>query len=157
MARRMKRSKREFEKYTHADKERRNNPPVSLVTPDTDKDAGRKAYAYDAHLDLQLVWAGKAQHPSFDVPTVSLDVHKRIDPRSIIQVVKKRKATDPHLSLFAAPEENPPIRGAIEFCRPTFMPVLRHSRTPRMALSNAPRIRLNASCRSRMPSTLMPT
>ena len=42
-----------------------NNPPVGLVTPETDRDAGKKTYAHDPHLDPQLVWAGKAEHTSF--------------------------------------------------------------------------------------------
>jgi hypothetical protein len=33
--------------YRHTDKQRVNNPPVGLVTPDTDRDAGRKVYSYD--------------------------------------------------------------------------------------------------------------
>ena len=115
----MKQSKhkqREVESYTHSDKERVNNPPVGLVTPKTDKDASKKAYAYDSHLDPQLQWAGKAEHVSFDVPTVSLHVHERIDPRTIVEAVGKRNgAVDQQPSLFAAPEENPPIRKAIEF------------------------------------------
>jgi adenine-specific DNA-methyltransferase len=49
------------------------------------------------------------------VPTVSLHVHERIDPHSIIEAVKKRNGAEPQLSLFATPEENPPIRQAIEF------------------------------------------
>ena len=106
---------RGVENYTHTGKERVNNPPVGLVTPETDKDAGKRAYAYDPHLDPQLVWAGKAEHTSFEVPTVSLHVHERIDPRTIIEAVRKRSGTEPQLSLFAAPEENPPIRQAIEF------------------------------------------
>ena len=117
----MKQSKhkqREVESYTHSDKERVNNPPVGLVTPETDKDAGKKAYAYDSHLDPQLQWAGKAERVSFDVPTVSLHVHERIDPRTIVEAVGKRnEAVDQQPSLFAAPEENPPIRKAIEFYR----------------------------------------
>jgi len=47
----------------------------------------RKTYAYDPHLDPQLQWAGKTEHTSFEVPTVSLHVHERIDPRSIIEAV----------------------------------------------------------------------
>jgi len=115
MARTKKNAKRNIDNYTHTDKERVNNPPVGLVTPDTDKDAGKITYAYDPHLDPQLVWAGKAEHTSFDVPTVSLHVHERIDPRSIIEAVRKRNGVDPQLSLFTAPKENPPIREAIEF------------------------------------------
>ncbi len=107
--------KREVENYMHTGKERLNNPPVGLVTPETDKDAGKKTYVYDPHLDPQLVWAGKAEYTSFDVPTVSLHVHERIDPCVIVQVVRKRNGAGTQISMFAAPEENPPIRQAIEF------------------------------------------
>ncbi len=64
MARRKKRSKKKpIENYGHRDKERLTNPPVGLVTPDTDKDTGQKTkYEYDPHLDPQFVWAGKAEH-----------------------------------------------------------------------------------------------
>ena len=115
MAQPKNRKTRGVENYTHVDKERVNNPPVGLVTPETDKDAGKKTYAYDPHLDPQLVWAGKAEHTSFEVPTVSLHVHERIDPRTIVEAVRKRNEAEPQRSLFAAPEENPPIRQAIEF------------------------------------------
>src|SRR3712207_1199366 len=81
--------KRPIEHYTHDGKTRLNNPPVGLVTPDTDKDGGRKRYAYDPHLDPQLVWAGKAERTSFEVPTVSLHVHERIDPRTIVEAVRR--------------------------------------------------------------------
>ena len=66
-------------------------------------------------LDPQLVWAGKAEHTSFEVPTVSLHVHERIDPRTIVEAVRRRSCSEPQRSLFAVPEENPPIRQAIEF------------------------------------------
>ena len=109
--------KRDIENYAHKGKERVNNPPVGLVTPETDRDAGRKAYAHDPHIDPQLSWAGKAEHASFEVPTVSLHVHERIDPRTIIEAVRKRNGTESQQSLFDAPEENPPIRQAIDFYR----------------------------------------
>ncbi len=115
MPRARKNATRDIESYAHPDKERVNNPPVGLVTPDTDKDGGKKTYAYDPHLDPQLQWAGKAEHTSFEVPTVSLHVHERIDPRSIIEAVRKQSSADSQLSLFATPKENPPIRQAIEF------------------------------------------
>ena len=115
MARSRKNATKNIETYTHPDKERVNNPPVGLVTPDTDQDASKKTYAYDPHLDPQLQWAGKAEHTSFEVPTVSLHVHERIDPRSIIEAVRKQNSADPQLSLFATLKENPPIRQAIEF------------------------------------------
>jgi adenine-specific DNA-methyltransferase len=68
--------KKPIENYEHKDKQRANNPPVGLVTPETDRDAGKQHYACDPHLDPQLVWAGKAEHGSFEVPTVSLHVHE---------------------------------------------------------------------------------
>ena len=118
MARSGKSRRKGIESYAHRDKKRVNNPPVGLVTPETDPDTGRKTYTHDPHIDPQLVWAGKAEHMSFEVPTVSLHVHERIDPRGIIDAVRKRNGEDkPQLSLFATPEENPPIREAIDFYR----------------------------------------
>jgi adenine-specific DNA-methyltransferase len=184
--------KRPIETYEHKGKQRANNPPVGLVTPETDPDAGKKqTYAYDPHLDPALAWdqqigrkeieeryarlralvavaaaayqsvikadkmkssqeeletlrtqasdlllqakeaavalekpqlpylnwAGKAEHTSFEVPTVSLHVHERIDPRSIIEAVRKRNGGGSMAqgSLFDLLEENPPLRQAVEF------------------------------------------
>lgn len=108
--------KRPIEQYEHKDKTRVNNPPVGLVTPDTDKDAEKKTYTYDPHLDPQLQWAGKKERTSFDVPTVSLHVHERIDPRSIIEAVRKKNGSNyEQLSLFSSKDENPPMRDAVDF------------------------------------------
>ena len=108
--------KKPIEQYDHKGKKRVNNPPVGLVTPQTDKESGKKTYAYDPHLDPQLVWAGKAERTSFEVPTVSLHVHERIDPRTIVEAVRRRNGkADQQMSLFQSPEENPPLREAIEF------------------------------------------
>ena len=109
--------KRPIEQYEHKGNKRVNNPPVGLVTSYTDSDAGKKAYAYDPHLDPQLVWAGKKEHTSFDVPTVSLHVHERIDSRTVIQAVRRKNGAPParQLPLFASAEENPPLRDAIDF------------------------------------------
>ncbi|MEG3901329.1 site-specific DNA-methyltransferase [Microcoleus sp. B4-C5] len=116
MARQKKPDQRAIGQYNHENQQRVNNPPVGLVTPDTDPDGDSKQYAYDPHLDPQLVWAGKAEHTSFEVPTVSLHVHERIDPRSIIEAVRKQNQSQGvQLSLFETAEENPPIRQAIEF------------------------------------------
>ena len=106
-----------IESYDHRDKERLNNPPVGLVTPDTDRDSGKKTYAYDPHLDPQLQWTGKAEHTSFQVPTVSLHVHERIDPHTIIEAVRRRNGSGAHEQggLWDLPEQNPPVREAIEF------------------------------------------
>src|SRR5439155_6616909 len=77
---------------------------------------GQKTYAYEPHLDPTLVWAGKTERTSFEIPTVSLHVHERIDPRSIIEAIRKKNGSDyEQLSLFSSKAENPPLREAIEF------------------------------------------
>ena len=104
---------KQIEQYEHARDERINIPHVGLVTPASDPDTGaKKKYAYDPHLDPQLQWAGKAEHTSFEVPTVSLHVHERIDPKTIIETVKKERTGMVQLSLFS---ETKPLREAIDF------------------------------------------
>jgi adenine-specific DNA-methyltransferase len=49
------------------------------------------------------------------VPTVSLHVHERIDPRTIIEAVGSRNGRGLQPSLFERPDENPPLRQAIDF------------------------------------------
>ena len=108
--------KKAIELYDHKGKKRANNPPVGLVDSKSDAVEGKKTYAYDPHLDPTLVWAGKAERTSFEIPTVSLHVHERIDPRSIIEAVRKKNGSDyEQMSLFNSKAENPPLREAIEF------------------------------------------
>ena len=112
-------SQKPIEQYDHKDKQRLNNPPVGLVDARTDNGGSkRKTYQYDPHLDPQLQWAGKAEHTSFEVPTVSLHVHERIDPKRIIETVKMSPAGGGagggrQLSLFETHKK--PLREAIEF------------------------------------------
>lgn len=123
--------KRPIERYEHTDKKRVNNPPVGLVNPETEPPIPtHKVYDfiepvpsvkpgkdldYDPHLDPQLVWAGKKEHASFEVPTVSLHVHETIDPRTIIEAVRKRNRNGYSFqpSLFERPEEKLPLHDAI--------------------------------------------
>lgn len=108
--------KKPIEQYDHKKARRLNNPPVGLVTPETDRDEAGTTYAYDPHLDPLLQWAGKAERTTFEVPTISLHVHERIDPRSIMEAVRRRNGEDfVQGSLFSALNQNPPIREAIEF------------------------------------------
>jgi len=125
--------KRAIDRYEHKDKKRTNNPPVGLVTPETDPPLpAHHAYDYiqpvpsvkpgkdldyDPHLDPQLVWSGKKEHASFEVPIVSLHVHETIDPRTIIEAVRKRNGNGLPMqpSLFERPEERLPLRDAIDF------------------------------------------
>ena len=105
-----------IEQYDHADKERANNPPVGLVTPSSDPDRGEKRrYAYDPHLDPQLQWAGKAEHTSFEVPTQSLHVHERIDPRTIVEAVRKHNDDAGRQGSLFDQERKIPLRNEIEF------------------------------------------
>ena len=114
-------SAHEFEdkvkQYTHQDKQRANNPPVGLVTAETDHLNGIKKYEYDPHLDPQLIWTGKKEGQSFDVDTVSLHVHERIDPLTIIEAVKKKEETAQMqlFHYFESSGSNLSIREAIEF------------------------------------------
>jgi adenine-specific DNA-methyltransferase len=74
-----------------------------------------------------LNWTGKAERTTFDVETVSLHVHERIDPASILSAIRKnvgrvspqgRNPPDAYQhqpDLFAAPFENLPLRDAIDF------------------------------------------
>ena len=69
-----------------------------------------------------LNWTGKAERTSFEVDTVSLHVHERIDPATILAAVQKRmkgakskSKSEFQPDLFAAPFENLPLREAIDF------------------------------------------
>jgi adenine-specific DNA-methyltransferase len=94
-----------------------------------DEDQMRAALAELKRLQSPyLNWSGKAERASFEVDTVSLHVHERIDPASILSAVRKamkaegkagskgaEKAIQP--GLFDAPFENLPLRDAIDFYR----------------------------------------
>ncbi len=81
----------------------------------------------DALLELKrmqapyLTWTGKAERTSFQVDTVSLHVHERVDPATILAAVARRlKGQDAprqwrQPDLFAAPFENLPLRQALDF------------------------------------------
>lgn len=68
-----------------------------------------------------LNWTGKAERTSFEVDTVSLHVHERVDPATILANAAKRlKGKDAsaqwrQADLFAAPFENLPLRQALDF------------------------------------------
>lgn len=94
-------------------------------------DAGQMRVALEELKRLQspyLNWSGKAERTSFEIDTVSLHVHERVDPASILSAVRKamkaegkaggkgvEKAIQP--GLFDAPFENLPLRDAIDFYR----------------------------------------
>ena len=116
-------AKKHIDSYSHTDKKRANNPPVGLVNSDSEPVAPtKKTYAYDPHLDPQLMWAGKAERTSFEIPTVSLHVHERIDPKAIVAAVRtngdRAKPGDGkyrQMSLFEEPATYLPLRDALDF------------------------------------------
>src|SRR3970040_1535895 len=81
-------SQNPLEQYEHKDKQRLHTSPGGVGDANT-------------------------EHTSFDVPTVSLHVHERIDPRKIIESVRKEKEADSQPSLFESDKK--PLREAIEF------------------------------------------
>lgn len=68
-----------------------------------------------------LNWTGKAEKTSFEVDTVSLHVHERVTPATILANAAKRlKVGDAaeqwrQADMFAAPFENLPLRQALDF------------------------------------------
>lgn len=68
-----------------------------------------------------LNWTGKAERTSVEVDTVSLHVHERVDPATILANAARRlKGKDAATQwrqpdLFAAPFENLPLRQALDF------------------------------------------
>lgn len=94
--------------YQHTKSKRANNPQVGLVSSTLDSKPKKKTYQHDPYIDPTLSWAGKAEGTSFDVDTVSLHIHERIDPKRIIkQVLKKTpETTQVQPSLFEQPSEN---------------------------------------------------
>ena len=102
--------------YTHNDK-RKNTPPVGLATPGNDKDDDPGCYDYNPRLDPILLWSKKYDADRLCVPTVSLHLHERIDPTTIIsKILKKETHTQETISSFFKNKENDlDIKKAVEF------------------------------------------
>ena len=76
MARKTDKTKKNIESYAHTDKERVNNPPVGLVTPETDKDVGKKTYAHDPYIDPQLGWAKLAKNLKAEIDQERIEAYR---------------------------------------------------------------------------------
>jgi adenine-specific DNA-methyltransferase len=99
--------------FRHAEARRKNNPPAGIAPTYEVRERQTTRYSYDPHLDPQLVWAGKAEHTSFEVDVVPLHIHERISTRAILDAV--RRPQPPQLDLFG---ETPlPADQQIEFYR----------------------------------------
>ena len=75
--------------YEHPDKKRLNNPPAGIAPVFEARERKTTRYAYDPHLDPQLVWAGKAEHTSFGVDAVPLHVYERISTKAIFNAARR--------------------------------------------------------------------
>lgn len=74
-----KKEEENVDSYRHEADSRKNVVPVGLASYDTSTPKFRK-YEYDPHPEPQLVWTGKAENTSFEVPIVSLHIHERLVP-----------------------------------------------------------------------------
>jgi len=92
-----------LENYIHTESRRINNPPVGLVSSQTDSQIGKTQYAHDPHIDPKLSWSGKVEGTSFEVPNVSLHIHERIDPQRIAKSFLKKRSRPIQPSLFDDP------------------------------------------------------
>jgi adenine-specific DNA-methyltransferase len=78
-----------FNDFRHPEAKRPNNPPAGIAPTYESRERQTRQYAYDPHLDPQLVWAGKAEHTSFEVDVVPLHIHERISTRAILDAVRR--------------------------------------------------------------------
>ena len=78
------------EDYEHKAATRPNNPPVGLAHLDREE-TPTKTLAYDPHLDPQLVWAGKAERHTVEIPAPSIHVHEELSAEAIIGSVRRQR------------------------------------------------------------------
>ena len=94
------------EPYTHPTVKSPGRPDVG-TQPQFRKKKPPKTYSYDSSLSPQLIWSGKAERTSFDVPTLPLFVHERLSTEAILDTLtrhKKDQQTD--LDLFGDPKHS---------------------------------------------------
>lgn len=110
---------RDIEQYKHKDKSRLNNPQVGMVNGRNDGISAKKTYSYDPHLDPTLIWTGKSENNEISIDTVSIHVHERIDPKSIISQVHRKGINsyehNQQFSLFDKPFVHRPMREEVSF------------------------------------------
>ena len=91
MAKATKSKKKPISQYDHKGKRRVNNPPVGLVTPETDKETGKKKYAYDHHIDPALQFdSQRSQLEKIIDDRLSAETLEEV--RAALQKLRKRQA-----------------------------------------------------------------
>ncbi len=113
--------KKDIQNYKQTGK-RKNIPEVGLVTSATDRVEGKKKYAFDPYLDPQLQWSGKIEKNELEIDTVSLHVHERIDPKTLIEKLKIKSESEVNqnsgqleLNFFDNPGFEKPLNKALQF------------------------------------------
>jgi adenine-specific DNA-methyltransferase len=114
-------TKKDIKNYKQTGK-RKNIPEVGLVSSATDKVGEKKKYAFDPYLDPQLQWFGKVEKSEFEIDTVSLHVHERIDPKTLIEKLKAKSESEvpqvsgqQELNFFDTPGFEKPLNKALQF------------------------------------------
>lgn len=80
--------------YEHSEAKRTNNPPSGLAHLDREETPVR-TLAYDPHMDPQMVWAGKSERSTVDVPAPSIHVHEELSAEKIIGSVRRQRLQQP--------------------------------------------------------------
>ena len=75
-------------RYVHKNEKRKNIPETGLFANFKDDDEARK-YRYDPNQDPMLHWTGKVEKKEFEVDTVPLHMHERMDPMTLIMNLTK--------------------------------------------------------------------
>jgi adenine-specific DNA-methyltransferase len=114
-------TKKDIKNYKQTGK-RKNIPEVGLVTSATDKVEGKKKYVFDPYLDPQLQWSGKVEKNELEIDTVSLHVHERIDPKTLMEKLKAKSESEVpqgsgqlELNFFDSPGYEKPLNKALQF------------------------------------------
>ena len=94
MAKKSADAKRKIEHYTHRRQEAGEQPAGRPRHPRDRPRRRQEDLCLRSASRPALQWAGKAERTSFEVPTVSLHVHERIDPRTIIEAVRRKNGED---------------------------------------------------------------
>ena len=78
------------EDYEHSGASRTNIPPAGLAHLDREETPVKKL-EYDPFLDPQLVWAGKAERTTVEVPAPSIHVHEELSAQKIMDSVRRQR------------------------------------------------------------------
>lgn len=101
--------------YIHRTAKRKNNPQAGIAGAKTEAEDQTKRYCFDPHLDPQLEWAGKKEKTDIRIDSVSLHVHERIDPLTIMEKLLQVSNQETLIPFFNLEENNLPLHKAIEF------------------------------------------